>query len=610
MDSRKHLGRSLSLAVILFCTCTGFDNALERAKIDGHDTHDIEIYIEKRLTYLHARIDLRPTIEGLKTLEKCIYRLSKSSTDSFNLILSKNLEKKLERLVAKVERVDGKKSRSKRSIEFVGNLISDLFGNPGPSEWKLNKANILELKNAMTRLNDNSLIEHKDIDINRHSIEKQNEDLRRLSAGIVRNQNELAIVQTELMGLKHFFEISTFVDSLECQIDFLIEVKIDGMKGFCSDRAIEKEFLIENLHLLESNKIGMGPVYGSWEWREYYKYEMCTIALEGDFVWVTTRIPLVKKAEKLTRIIPTQTLKEAQKKLENYGLDVMIFREKTNDKFHVMTRGAFDLCNKLGNVRTCGVRDIRFVSGSNLIVPTEFSLNRILIVGKNKTITKITSKCPEGVTEVSLKLDVVILVPNNCSFRHGSFSIETREVDTAITNEIGISSFGNLDISNVKDDFSKDSDLNIERIANETSKNVFENNKKEIDYRLNQIDTNHKSLDGSFAMEKWLLWGGVGSVLIIVLSFKVIGCIRKKRNNNTILVVDRERNDNVCLQQQQQQQQQQQRKQKQERTNEMTCETSDKDKTTDKVEMKKVMKPVHVYEEIDKATLFSCPVRE
>ncbi len=45
-----------------------------------------------------------------------------------------------------------------------------------------------------------------------------------------------------------------------------------GMKCYCSDRAIDKKFLIENVQaLVEANKAGILPVFGSWEWRHYFR---------------------------------------------------------------------------------------------------------------------------------------------------------------------------------------------------------------------------------------------------------------------------------------------------------------------------------------------------
>ena len=129
---------------VLSVACSAFETALEKTRLDGHDIHDIDIYIEQKINYIHSKINLKPTIDGLNILNKCIYRLEKGSGDSLATALSKTLERRLDRIVAKLVRVSGQNhinERDKRSIEFVGDLISDLFGNPGPYKRLLNNTN-------------------------------------------------------------------------------------------------------------------------------------------------------------------------------------------------------------------------------------------------------------------------------------------------------------------------------------------------------------------------------------------------------------------------------------------------------------------------------------
>jgi hypothetical protein len=249
MDHSKFAVRLAPLVLAfsaLFCTCSAFDKVLERLKLDGHDTHDIDIYIEQKLSYIHAKVDLSPTIEGLTTLEKCVYKLEKGSPNKLSVTLAKNLKKKLDRICLKLERVAGKDLRQKRSIEILGDLISDLFGNPGPSDWKKNNANLLIMKSAIKRLNDQAALSHSDIDQNRHAIERVNDELRQMGTLVTSNLIKLTEVDEELVSLKIFFEITTLAEAVESQVDSLIELKRDSLKGFCSEKAINSEFLIEN----------------------------------------------------------------------------------------------------------------------------------------------------------------------------------------------------------------------------------------------------------------------------------------------------------------------------------------------------------------------------
>jgi hypothetical protein len=62
------------------------------------------------------------------------------------------------------------------------------------------------------------------------------------------------------------------------------------MKGYCSDRAFDREFPIDSIHNLEAKKVGLGPIFGSWVWRQYYKHIMCSVAKNLDDVWMTLRM--------------------------------------------------------------------------------------------------------------------------------------------------------------------------------------------------------------------------------------------------------------------------------------------------------------------------------
>ena len=73
------------------------------------------------------------------TLNRHVVELERSKINSLGVVLARNLEKKVKYLAKQMVRVAGKdysQLRHKRPIELIGNLISDLFGNPGPEDWK------------------------------------------------------------------------------------------------------------------------------------------------------------------------------------------------------------------------------------------------------------------------------------------------------------------------------------------------------------------------------------------------------------------------------------------------------------------------------------------
>jgi len=197
-------------------------------------------------------------------------------------------------------------------------------------------------------------------------------------------------------------------------------------------------------------------------------------------------------------------------KISNYGIDALSFRERSNDNFHLISKGSFDLCNRLGNVKTCSVRDVRFNLSQKMVLALEFARNRLLVVGQNTDKVKLMSKCTLGVSEISINLDSVITGPNNCSNISNALSIDIRDPDTAITKEIGIISVDKIEIDKVQNWNDNDTNIMIGKTAHHVSNMTFENNRKEIERKLAQLDTNHKSFGHSYTFDKWAYLGSIG----------------------------------------------------------------------------------------------------
>ncbi len=537
----------LAILALFVLPATPFERALDKAKIDGVDTHDLDIFIERKVKYLHSKIDIKPAIVGLLALEKCVNQLEKGNSDSLEMSMSRNLQKKVNRIAAKLYRLTGKNyisQKSKRSIEFIGDLISDLFGNPGPADWKQVNSNILALDKALKKIENNAEINHADIDTDRHIIEQHNRELKTLSLITNRNQNELSNISNELRGLKTFIEISALSDTLDSLANALLEIKNVGMRGMCSDRALDKDFLVENIQTLEANKVGIAPVFGSWEWRNYYRFEMCTLAMVKEALWLTIRIPLVKKAERLVRVIPTFHLKRAIERADLYGIKTMVFREKDNEQYHLMTQSTFDLCNVLGNTRTCGTRDFRFNAQSQVIA-IEFMMDRFLVISNKLKTIKITEKCNNAVREFELELDSVMLTPTNCSYSASSFNIDIREADLEVTKEVGLVSIDKLEISKIENFHDNITRVFIESIANRSSAGIFDKNKLEINEAISEIDTKHNNSWSMYNLEKWVVIGGIMFLVALYLLMKVRSSFSSRKIRRTTFNEIAELRDNL-----------------------------------------------------------------
>jgi len=525
----------LILLTSLVSQISSFDKVLEKAKIDGIDSHDLEIFVEKKVRHLHVKIDLKPAITGLISLDKFATQLSKNSPESLESALQKSLRKRVNRIVDRLSRISGKEYlavREKRSIEFLGDLIFDIFGNPGPSDWKKVNSNILALEGALKRIDNNAGILHSDIDSDRHIIEQHNQELKSISQLVNRNQNDVIAMTKEFHGLKTFFEISTLADTLDSLTNALVEIRNQGLRGYCSDRAVDKQFLIDNLQNIEANKAGISPVYGSWEWRNYYRYEMCSLALVNEVLWVTVRIPLVKKSERLTRVIPSHSMKSVLNRAEMYGIKMVLFKEKDNDKFHIMTQAAFDLCNVYGNTRTCVVRDVRILAQSSVFA-IEFLVDRFMLVSNKLASIQVTEKCPGKVRDITVKLDSVISTPANCSYQMSNgFLIEERVADVDVMEEVGIILIDKLEINEIVNYHENVSHLMIEAITNRSNSHLFEKNRIEINEALEKVNTKHESSWQFFNTEKWIFVGITIFVLIVMAlsKIKLLLSTRKLRN--------------------------------------------------------------------------------
>jgi len=320
---------------------------------EGLEKFDISVFVEEKVEYIHSRIALKPLIGSIEFSNK----ISNEFGSKINTTLGKILNAKIKGFSTKIdtkiasmyqrssyERNSNHVKRDKRAIEFVGNLMSTLFGTVGPEQWKKNTRNVLAMKEAIERKLANSLILHNDIDQNRHAINLQNEYLKHVSREVINNRNRLEIVNNALTELETYLEIESMLQSILDILESLEDVKRDALTGRCNEKGFDPEFLIEHLRRIESNKAGMAPVFASWEWQKYYSNEMCTIAVHNEELWTTMRIPIINLSEQLVRAIPTSQQIWINKKTNELGIETVLFQYKKQDMFMLMTRSNLEKC--------------------------------------------------------------------------------------------------------------------------------------------------------------------------------------------------------------------------------------------------------------------------
>ena len=148
-------GLTIAVCFVLVSTVNSFDTEIDNMRQEGFEKHDISIYTEERVEYIHSRITLQPLISSIEYSRTITASFENKANSSLGKILSARLIGLVTKLDKKLLSLYGKKvrvsEREKRAIEFVGNLISRLFGNPGPEDWKQNTKNILAMREAIEK---------------------------------------------------------------------------------------------------------------------------------------------------------------------------------------------------------------------------------------------------------------------------------------------------------------------------------------------------------------------------------------------------------------------------------------------------------------------------
>ena len=241
-------------------------------------------------------------------------------------------------------------------------------------------------------------------------------------------------------------------------------------------------------------------------------------------------------------------LKAVLDKVESYGIRAELFKEKDNDKYHVISKTSMDFCNRLGNTMTCGVRNVKFTADLGCVVPVEFSHNRLLLVSNGPASVKIMEKCPNGIREYSIDTDTVLLVPNNCSYVSNSIAVDVRESDMSITKEIGMIHFENIEfvkVDNRQDNITKTQDSIIRtqgdltkalvhKVANTSLNHVkYLQMHSDIEMQLNKLDFKHDSLWSTYKQERLIL---VGVLCFLLIGFVLIKLVLKYRKCKQVAV--------------------------------------------------------------------------
>jgi len=499
------------------------------------------VFVEIRVEYVHSRISLKPLITGVEQAKKLSNMFNSKANTTFSRILNGKIKGLVARTDKKLRSLHGREFRiyrDKRAIEFVGNLIAKLFGNPGPEDWRQNKKNVLAMKSAIERQLANSIIQHRDIDQNRHAINEQNEILKHVTKEIIGNENRINNVDNALTALENYLELETMHNSIDDILESLIDIKRDGKFGRCNEKGLNPEFLLDNLREIESNKNGIVPIFASWEWQSYYSHEMCSLAIHEGELWITMRIPIVNMAEQFVRTLPTNNQLWIRNELNELGMEIALFKNKNHESFMVLLKSNLELCSLLGTSRVCNVRSTKFREANPFIVPVDINFKRILLLANNSGSNEVKTICLKNVETANMTRHTVIKLPDMCSIISKSIEVGKLSTKTNLTLENKISEIERVELrqinKRINSTFSNLKDL-------EPLSTRFEANNNETEIILKNIKYNDY-----WSTKSLIITTGSSATVMttIVILILIIFCVRKCKKRERDLVVKIERNQN------------------------------------------------------------------
>jgi len=539
------------LLVILlynFSISNAFDTEIDSIRQEGFEKHDISIFVEERVEFIHSRVQLQPLLSSIEYSRKASLAFSAKANTSLGKILSNKLMRSSSKLEKRIDHMYESSiyadTRRKRAIEAIGNLISSLFGNPGPEDWKQNTKNILAMKGAIERQMENSQLLHKDIDQNRHAINEQNEILRHISKEVINSENRLNTVDDALNELESYLELESMYTSITEIIESLDAIRSDAKTGRCNEKGLNREFLIEHLRAIESNKDGIAPLFASWEYHKYYKYELCSVALHKKDVWITLRIPVVNLAEQLVRTIPTSSQLWFIEFANDNGLDTSLFKAKNSDTFMLATKNNLETCSKLGTSRVCSIRKTKFKEANPFIVPIDIDHDRILILSNvTKGSWNAKSSCKSETNSLMFQGQTVIRLPQKCALVARSFEIARAADLSDVVNALDIGHVDKIEMRQItlrKNSNSSD----IPMISNlETDDNKFRVNNNQTRVYLDHIHTSTTNMHISTLIFS-TTGAAAGSIFMTGIAILFFRCLKARERSNVdspvVVVVDEE----------------------------------------------------------------------
>ena len=263
----------------------------------------------------------------------------------------------------------------KRSIEFLGNLISYVTGVPGPKEWRLNQANIGHLKKALLLVNRKERIQEQRITNVDHR-------LSTVSTKVESLLQTMSITLSEMSTIEHDFKATLIFGTLENGVMQLLEemqylvsgidnILFKGHFQLASSYGIDKEFLRKAIIDIQSKHKTLVPIFSTNEIEKYYETPLTTVTLHGEEIWSTIKIPMVNYNDRFEKIVETGKLHDNFTELESLGVKSVEWFADKQDRNIFVSKSKIAHCIQYRSTAICEGRKAvirsRFVDTGNVI---------------------------------------------------------------------------------------------------------------------------------------------------------------------------------------------------------------------------------------------------
>jgi len=117
---RRRTGGSLILLIYFFLTTTkALDTEIEYMRSEGFGKHDISLFVEERVEFIHSRIQLQPLLTSIDYGRKASNEFSLKVNSSLGKILSMRLNRMATQMDKKLRQLHNPRTRRSFCIPIL-----------------------------------------------------------------------------------------------------------------------------------------------------------------------------------------------------------------------------------------------------------------------------------------------------------------------------------------------------------------------------------------------------------------------------------------------------------------------------------------------------------